>query len=156
MAATWWKGNHEYYGGVDMHKFYRESGITLLIDSVIRIDSLIYLAGRNDQFAGDRITSQELLGNITRDLPVILLDNRPTESQEASLTATSIQFSGHTHGGQLFPLHLITRQVYELSRGYRKIRNTHFFVSSGLRLWGPPVKTAGKSEILLVDVLFVP
>jgi predicted MPP superfamily phosphohydrolase len=149
-------GNHEYYGGFDMHKFYRESGITLLIDTVIRIDSLIYLAGRNDQYAGARLTSQELLGSLPLDLPVILLDHRPTELQEASLTATAIQFSGHTHGGQLFPLQLITRHIYELNRGYRKIRNTHFFVSCGLRLWGPPVKTAGKSEILLVDVQFVP
>jgi predicted MPP superfamily phosphohydrolase len=44
--------------------------------------------------------------------------------------------------------------MYELSWGYRKIGNTHFFVSSGLRLWGPPVKTAGKSEIMLVDFIF--
>jgi hypothetical protein len=27
-------------------------------------------------------------------------------------------------------------------------------VTSGLRLWGPPVKTAGKSEIVLVEILF--
>jgi hypothetical protein len=44
--------------------------------------------------------------------------------------------------------------MYELSWGYLKIKDTNFFVTSGLRLWGPPVKTAGKSEIMLVDINF--
>jgi uncharacterized protein len=44
--------------------------------------------------------------------------------------------------------------MYDLSWGYKKIRDTHFFVSSGLRLWGPPVKTVGKSEIVVVDFTF--
>lgn len=30
--------------------------------------------------------------------------------------------------------------------------NTHFFVSSGIRLWGPPVRTIGKSEIMVIDI----
>jgi len=54
----------------------------------------------------------------------------------------------------LFPLNFIIHRMYELSWGYRKIRDTNFFVTSGSRLWGPPVKTAGKSEIMLVDITF--
>jgi uncharacterized protein len=82
------------------------------------------------------------------------LDHRPNKLDEVSRTAVDVQFSGHTHNGQLFPFNLITRRIYELSWGHKKIRNTHFFVTSGLRLWGPPVKTAGKSEIMLVDIQF--
>jgi predicted MPP superfamily phosphohydrolase len=148
-------GNHEYYGGKGQKEFIRRSGITLLIDSVIRIDSLFYLAGRDDQFVGQRKTIKELLKGIPRDLPFIILDHRPTQLQEVSLTGADVQFSGHTHNGQLFPVNLITKSIYELSMGHKKIRDTHFFVSSGLRLWGPPVKTAGKSEILLVDISFI-
>jgi predicted MPP superfamily phosphohydrolase len=82
------------------------------------------------------------------------MDHRPTELQQASQTKVNVQFSGHTHNGQLFPLNLIVNRIYELSWGYRKIRNAHFFVTSGLRLWGPPVKTSGKSEIMVVDIYF--
>jgi predicted MPP superfamily phosphohydrolase len=82
------------------------------------------------------------------------MDHRPNELQEVSRTQADVQFSGHTHNGQMFPINLITNSVYELSWGYKKIRNTHFFVSSGLRLWGPPVRTSGKSEIMLVDINF--
>jgi predicted MPP superfamily phosphohydrolase len=147
-------GNHEFYGGQQQGSFFKRAGIRLLCDTVIRIDSSFYLSGRYDQHFGKRKTINKLLGSTTHDLPMILMDHRPTELQKVSLTDVDVQFSGHTHNGQLFPLNYIIHTMYELSWGYRKIGNTNFFVTSGLRLWGPPVKTAGKSEIMLVDISF--
>lgn len=147
-------GNHEFYAGQDDGIFFEKAGITLLNDSIIRINDSFYLAGRYDEHFRNRKTVREVLGNNTADLPLILLDHRPTQLQEVSQTPVDAQFSGHTHNGQLFPLNYIIRQMYELSWGYKKTGNTHFFVTSGLRLWGPPVKTAGKSEIILVDFTF--
>lgn len=147
-------GNHEFYGGQEQGTFFRNAGITLLCDTIVKISSSFYLAGRYDQHFGQRKTVNEIVGSETHNLPVILMDHRPTELQEVSRTEVDVQFSGHTHHGQLFPINLITSRIYELSWGYKKIRNTHFFVTSGLRLWGPPVKTAGKSEIMLVDIHF--
>ena len=147
-------GNHESYGVNKQGSFFRRSGITLLCDTVIQIDSSFCLAGRYDQQYRQRKATGEILNRSAPGLPILLMDHRPTELQEASLTATAVQFSGHTHNGQLFPLNYILNRMYELSWGYRKIRDTHFFVSCGLRLWGPPVKTAGKSEIMLVDIWF--
>lgn len=148
-------GNHEFYGGRGNGDFFRKAGIILLCDTMLRIDDSFYIAGRYDQHFRQRKTVNEILGHDSPDLPVILLDHRPTELQEVSFSGADVQLSGHTHNGQLFPLNLITRGIYELSRGYKKIRNTHFFVTSGLRLWGPPVKTAGKSEIMLVEIEFI-
>ena len=87
-------------------------------------------------------------------LPLILIDHRPTEIDQVSRTTADVQLSGHTHNGQLFPLNLITKKIYRLSWGHRKIGNTHFFVTSGIRLWGPPVRTTGKSEIMIIDIYF--
>ena len=147
-------GNHEFYGGQEQGVFFRKANITLLNDSIINIDNAFYLAGRYDQHFRHRKTIEEILQNNSADLPIILMDHRPTQLQEVSHTAVNVQFSGHTHNGQLFPLNYILRQMYELSWGYKKIKDTHFFVSSGLRLWGPPVKTTGKSEIMVVDITF--
>lgn len=147
-------GNHESYGRHETSSFFRKSGITLLRDSLVKIDSSFYLAGRYDQQFRGRKSVNEILGANSNSLPIILMDHRPTELQETSLTPVDIQFSGHTHNGQLFPINLILHSIYELTWGYKKIRNTHFFVTSGLRLWGPPVKTAGKSEIMLIDIYF--
>jgi uncharacterized protein len=147
-------GNHEFFGGEDPGFFYIKAGIQLLGDTMVRIDNAFYLAGRFDSHFKHRRTVREILEHDTINLPVILMDHRPTVLQETSMTDVSVQFSGHTHNGQMFPINLITKGVYELSWGHRKIRDTHFFVTSGLRLWGPPVKTAGKSEIMLVDIRF--
>ncbi len=152
-------GNHEGFGGAGRYGFFAQSGIVLLRDEVREIGGVAYLAGRDDQ--GDRRsgppsrkTVAALLAAIPRDLPVILIDHRPTDLPSASAAGVDVQFSGHTHDGQLFPVNIITALQYELSWGYKKKGPTHIFVSCGVQFWGPRVRTAGVSEIMLVDVAF--
>jgi len=147
-------GNHEHYAGQDRGSFFDKSGMTVLSDTIVKPDNLFNLAGRNDSHIMTRKPLGELLKSVTDTLPVILIDHRPTEIGQVSRTSVDIQLSGHTHNGQLFPINLITRKVYVLSWGYKKIGNTHFFVTSGIRLWGPPVRTTGKSEIMVINILF--
>lgn len=147
-------GNHEHYARQDKSSFFAKSGMRVLSDSIVIIGSSFYLAGRNDSHISTRKEIGEILKTVTDTLPVILVDHRPTEIDQVSRTLVDLQLSGHTHNGQLFPINLITGKVYELSWGHRKIGNTHFFVTSGIRLWGPPVRTAGKSEIMVIDINF--
>lgn len=148
-------GNHEHYGRHEKGEFFEKAGIELLRDTVIKVGDSFILGGRNDSHERSRKSPYELLMAVNDSLPVILLDHRPTEIDLVSLTTADIQLSGHTHHGQLFPINLITGRIYEISYGLRKIGNTHFIVSSGIRLWGPPVRTVGKSEIVVVDLTFV-
>lgn len=152
-------GNHEGFGRADPAVFFARAGITLLKDEVKKVDGILYLAGRN--IAGrsrpgviPRKSVAELLAATPPDLPVVLVDHRPTELQAAAAAGVDVQFSGHTHNGQLFPVNFITALQYELSWGYKKKGPTHIFVSCGVQLWGPRVRTAGVSEIMLVDVAF--
>jgi len=147
-------GNHEHYAGQDKGSFFSKSGMKVLCDSIVVIDSSFNLAGRNDSHFISRKTVNELLKSAKDSLPIILIDHRPTEIDEVSKTRADVQLSGHTHNGQLFPINLFTRKVYELSWGYMKKGNTHFFVTSGIRLWGPPVRTTGKSEIMIINITF--
>ena len=148
-------GNHEFYSGNDDGDFFERSGIEVLYDSVAIINNDFNLAGRLDSHFSGRKPLEIFLREADNSLPVILLDHRPTEIVQASKTTTDIQFSGHTHNGQMFPLNLIIRNMYELSWGYKKKGNTHFFVTSGIRLWGFPVRTSGKSEIMVVNINFL-
>ena len=147
-------GNHDSSRGRNTGSFFKKAGIKILSDSIVKIESAFCLVGRNDERFRNRKTINEILDRNLNNLPVLLMDHRPTQLQEVSKTAVDVQFSGHTHDGQLFPLNLIIGSMYELSWGYQKIRNTHFFVTSGLRLWGPQVRTVGKSEIMLIDIRF--
>ena len=124
-------GNHERYGG-NRSDFFMKAGIRMLQDAVLKIDGAFYLAGRNDARSRNRKSIEELLQNTPDDLPVILLDHRPTDLGRVSQSHVNIQLSGHTHNGQLFPINYVTRRQYELSWGYRKKGQTHFFVTSGV------------------------
>ena len=147
-------GNHEHYAGQDRGSFFDKAGMKVLSDTNVVLANSFNLAGRNDSHIASRKEIGVLLKSVTDSLPVILIDHRPTEIDQVSRTSVDVQLSGHTHDGQLFPINLITKRVYELSWGYKKIGNTHFFVTSGIRLWGPPVRTAGKSEIMIIDITF--
>jgi uncharacterized protein len=147
-------GNHEFYAGQDKGTFLEKAGMTLLNDTAVIINNSFSLVGRMDQHFNSRKTITEVLANVADTLPIIMIDHRPTDIDNVSKTSTDIQLSGHTHDGQLFPINLVIRKMYILSWGYKKFGNTNFFVTSGIRLWGPPVRTAGKSEILVLDITF--
>lgn len=147
-------GNHEYYAGLDKGSFFDKAGMKVLCDTILVIDSSFNLGGRYDSHFKTRKTIDDLIKSETDSLPMILIDHRPTEIDQVSRTGVDVQLSGHTHNGQMFPINLIIRRVYELSWGYMKKGNTHFFVTSGIRLWGPPVRTTGKSEIMVIDITF--
>ncbi|MFN8210603.1 MAG: metallophosphoesterase [Bacteroidales bacterium] len=148
-------GNHEHYSGQDKGGFFDKAGIHILSDSAVVIDRAFTLAGRNDRHSRSRLTISELMSKVNDSYPVILLDHRPDEIDSLAKYKVDIQLSGHTHNGQMFPVNLITGRVYKLSYGFRKFGNTNVFVSSGIRLWGFPVRTAGKSEIVVVNARFI-
>lgn len=145
-------GNHEHYAGQGIRNFFRNSGIGILRDTAVIINNYFIVAGRDDSHFRTRKSVEETMKALPDSLPVILLDHRPTEIDLISKTTADVVFSGHTHHGQLFPINFITGSIYELSHGYLKKHSTHFFVTSGIRLWGPPVRTTGKSEIMVVNI----
>jgi predicted MPP superfamily phosphohydrolase len=145
-------GNHESHGVDDKLHFFQQSGMTALRDTAVMIDSAFWLIGRNDSRERDRKSIASLLGTIPRVLPVIVLDHKPTDLGSISASGVDVVVSGHTHHGQLWPFNFITDRVYELSWGHQLFGKTHAFVTSGIQVWGPPVRTAGESEIMLIRV----
>jgi predicted MPP superfamily phosphohydrolase len=154
-------GNHEFINGVDSCVRYAENfGIKFLRDSSTIIDSSFYLIGRDDtsmpQFTGKpRKSLEEIVKDLPDNYPKILLDHTPFKLEQAEKNRIDIQLSGHTHHGQIWPGNLITKMIYELSWGYKKKGNTHYYVSSGAGTWGPPVRTGSSSEIVNLKIKFL-
>jgi uncharacterized protein len=153
-------GNHEYIGGVEQAiQYLSKFGIRFLRDSVVDINGLFYIAGRDDisitNFYGiSRKPLKELLADINPELPLIMMDHQPIALMEAADHGVDLQISGHTHHGQMWPLQAITKRVFKLSRGYRKINGSHFYVSSGAGTWGPRVRIGSHPEIVSVRIIF--
>ncbi len=153
-------GNHEFIGGVGPAVEYLEKHkVKFLRDTALLIDNSFWLVGRNDKdmprFTGkNRKSLESILADVDKTHPVILMDHQPFHLEEAARNGVDIQFSGHTHDGQLFPLNYITRAIYHPDWGYRKIDNTQYYVSCGVGTWGPPVRIGNYPEIVNVEVTF--
>ena len=153
-------GNHEFINGVDSCVRYAEKfGIKFIRDSYELVHSSFYIIGREDsampQFTGtQRKSLEEIVKNIPANYPKILLDHTPFKLEQAQQNGIDLQLSGHTHHGQIWPANLITKMIYEISWGYKKKGNTHYYVSSGAGTWGPPVRTGSSSEIVNIKVTF--
>lgn len=145
-------GNHESYGPELTQEFYFRAKIQLIRDNTITIPGIITLVGRDDLRFKTRKDFQNLMSNVHKDLPIILLDHRPIDFKRVGADGVDIQVSGHTHNGQVFPFNFITQAMYDLSWGYKQIGKTNFFVTSGLRGWGPQVRTTGDAEMILIEV----
>ncbi|MDP3436340.1 MAG: metallophosphoesterase [Bacteroidales bacterium] len=147
-------GNHEFYAGEKekIYSYLRSSGVNVLIDSVAIVGDSIQIVGRDDKTNSKRAPLSEILKNIERTKPIILMDHQPFNLEQAQNEGVDLQLSGHTHNGQFWPGSLIVKWMYELSYGYKMKGDTHYFVSSGIGLWGPKFRIGTKSEIVVIDI----
>ena len=129
-------GNHDSSRGRNTGSFFKKVGINILSDSIVEFESAFCLAGRNDERFRNRKTINEILDGNINNLPVLLMDHRPTQLQEVSQSAVDVQFSGHTHDGQLFPINLIINNMYELSWGYKKNQEYQFLCNQRVAFMG--------------------
>jgi hypothetical protein len=144
-------GNHDYYTGIEKTLGYlKRSGIHILRDTVVTVDNRIVLIGRDDLTNKNRKTLASLMTGLNNNLPKVVLDHQPHSFGESVENHVDLHLSGHTHNGQIFPYNKIVSQIYDLGYGYRKTGNTHFYVSSGLGLWGAPIRLGTQSEIVRI------
>ena len=143
-------GNHEYFSGVkNAETFFEASGIRLLKDESADIEG-VRIVGRNDRSNRHRKPLSELTD--TSEAFTILLDHQPFDLKEAEDAGIDLQFSGHTHRGQVWPISWITDAMYEKSWGHYLRGTTRYYVSSGLGIWGPKIRIGTRSEYLVLHL----
>ncbi len=146
-------GNHEYIAGIDRSlAFLRKAGLTVLRDSVALVDDSFYVVGRDDRSNPNRKSLQELTAALDTTRPILLLDHQPYALEEAERQGIDFQFSGHTHEGQIWPVSLLTRKLFEQPHGYLQKGKTHIYVSSGLGIWGGKFRIGTQSEYVVIEM----
>lgn len=171
-------GNHEYYSGEPKaQQFYKEAGIHLLRDSIVKIGNNsnaqqgnLFIIGRDDRSNPHRKSIKQILseykankssvsGNGHQALSInpqkdftILLDHQPYHLEEAEQNGIDFQFSGHTHRGQVWPISWITDAIYEDSFGPLQKGKTQYYVSSGMGIWGGKFRIGTRSEYVVLTI----
>ncbi len=154
-------GNHDK-GYFDYREFSRErlreelikNNVKILEDEGLDIVGNIYLLGRKDKHERSRKTALELKDEIDSSKYIIDLNHQPNDYDNEALAGFDLVISGHTHGGQVFPLQIIDKltgtnnQIY----GIEKRKNTTFIVSSGIGDWAVKFKTGTVAEYVVIDI----
>ena len=146
-------GNHEYIANIEESiDFLTKTGITVLRDSTVLVNNTYYIAGRDDRSNSQRKTIAEIIASLDKNKPVILLDHQPYHFDEVERNDIDLYVAGHTHDGQIWPISLITKAMFEISHGYLKKGNTHFYVTSGIGIWGGKFRIGSRSEYVVINI----
>lgn len=146
-------GNHDLFGHErEIREEVSKADIRVLANESLVVDKRLLVVGRNDDRDKNRPSTAQLLAKQNTDLPVLLMDHRPTEVEIHSQLPVDVQVSGHVHNGQVAPANLIVRFLNRIHYGYEAIGNGHFFVTSGYGFWGVPLRLGSQSEVWIIDV----
>jgi len=165
-------GNHEGYIGVGhVLAALKKTTLIILQNEAVVIDGLRIIGVAYPGIAGrEKIRNLAATADVPNRPPTILLFHTPTSAvitqedtfdrhfntywmpdttfTENRALGVDLQLSGHTHGGQIFPFNLLARSLY---RGYhyglKQINGFYIYTSCGTGTWGPPIRTANRSEI---------
>ncbi len=146
-------GNHDYFGfEQQIAQAVKDAGITVLDNQSVLLKDEVWLVGRSDDIDSTRLSADELLSKVDTNKPVIFLEHRPSKLDEISALPIDLHLSGHTHGGQIFPLTTLMQWFTPLTQGAKLINETQFLVSSGFGFGSVPFRLGTRSEIWLISL----
>jgi predicted MPP superfamily phosphohydrolase len=146
-------GNHEYIGNIDESiDFIKKSNIILLRDTAVLINDSFYIVGREDFSRKYRKRLSVILDDIDKSKPIIAIDHQPIRLKEARINGVDLQVSGHTHNGQVFPINYLAKWIFKKAHGYLQQGSTHYYITSGLGIWGGKFRIGTRSEYVVINL----
>lgn len=82
----------------------------------------------------------------------VLLAHQPVFVDEAVRHGVDLQLSGHTHGGQLWPMNYVAELANPTVAGLERYGDTQLYVSRGAGAWGPPTRVGAPSDVTVVEL----
>lgn len=153
-------GNHEYYSdAAGWIEVMGELGWTTLVNQHVVLErdgSRLVVAGLDDptgtSMPGRGPDPEAALAGTHADDAIVLLAHQPHQVRTV-VDRVDLQVSGHTHGGQIWPFHLLVRLREPVVQGLsRHGGRTQLWTSRGSGFWGPPFRVLAPSEISLLTL----
>jgi predicted MPP superfamily phosphohydrolase len=168
-------GNHEFYSGAGPWVEFWENdlGLNVLDNEAVVISregsagtEYLGILGVNDrsgrpplaadiQAAWDDLIEQNPLAAADdRSATQILIAHQPlqalTDDGLPGRLGIDAQLSGHTHGGQLWPIRYLVRLQQPVVDGIHEVGGIQVLTSRGAGGWGPPVRVGASPQIPVV------
>ena len=145
-------GNHEHYLILDedVENIIRDCGFNLLINERLEIKNTnITLIGLDDTKRG---WLKIFLKPEDKNRFVLVLKHRPGLPFDAE-NNFDLQISGHTHGGQFWPLGFFKSLVSGLSQGLSQKDGGFLYISNGTGFNGAMMRILTPPEVTIIDLV---
>lgn len=149
-------GNHDWvHVGARMPAALTDAGITVLENSVARVDDAFWIAGLGD-YTRRTADVTGTLGQVPDGEPVLLLSHNPDVFPQVP-ERVALTLSGHTHGGQVALPFLRGRTTpsnfgARYTGGHVIEGGRHLYVSDGIGTSRLPIRFRAKPEIAVLEL----
>lgn len=148
-------GNHEYYSGADQWVDHvRELGIHPLENARTALPGFD-LAGVNDITGQTEQAGPDYDRALSGRDParaVVLMAHQPVTIHDTVRFGVDLQLSGHTHGGQMWPVTYVAAATNPTVAGLQRYGDTQLYVTRGAGTWGPPVRLGAPPDVTVVEL----
>ncbi len=168
-------GNHEVYTKESsMALALPKTNLQILDNKIVEIDGLQLFGVGFPGLSGEKgkAVMEYFRANLDKNKPTILLQHLPTSMKQKGNNSAErhnstywypdtnfelnrslgvdLQLSGHTHAGQFFPFGHLAQKIYGgFDCNLHTLGDFQIFISGGTGTFGPPIRTAGRSEIVV-------
>ncbi|MEU8899938.1 metallophosphoesterase [Nocardia sp. NPDC048505] len=152
-------GNHEGYvdGVAEWMNYWETLGVRTLRNQRAEIavnGATLEIAGVYD-FAAPDPYGPDIDAAVAGHRPdrfLMLLAHQPLQGPDAAAHGVDLQISGHTHGGQMWPLNYVVGWVNGTVFGLDQVGEMQRYTTRGVGAWGPPVRVAAPPDISILTL----
>ncbi|WP_295066797.1 metallophosphoesterase [Ruminococcus sp.] len=150
----YYESGHRDFTIEDLYSELEKNNVTLLEDDVVEVNDTFRIVGRLDKHYKEREDIKTLTKDLDNSKFELILDHQPNDYDNEAAAGADLVFSGHTHGGHIWPSGYIGLLIgaNDFVYGSKTIDNTKFIVTSGISGWAIPFKTGCISEYVVMDV----
>ena len=151
-------GNHEFYIGLAQSSdAFQKLGFTELTQTGRSVSPDLFIAGIPDNKSYERFTRKtiqldKVLENALPEQYRILLSHNPPFINHVQPNQIDLQISGHTHGGQIFPFHILVWLGNGYLSGLYEKTPAPLYITRGAGQWGPQMRLGSDSEITFITL----
>ena len=151
-------GNHEMFRDTaNWVTAFEDVGLTMLQNSAVplqRDGATITLAGVHDltgegEWAPDYDAA---LGGTDAGAFTLFAAHQPLQALDVEGRGVDLQLSGHTHGGQMWPINYLVPLQQPMLEGKATVGGTTVVTSRGAGAWGPAIRVAAPPEVPIITL----
>jgi predicted MPP superfamily phosphohydrolase len=148
-------GNHDLYPGIEnVINAVKSANVNVLFNEIFNFKGL-QIIGIPFSFEGNTTYGKSNNDNLNfnkfdPNQPTVLINHIPVNWDTFSKLGIDLQLSGHTHGGQFYPMNWIVKLVFPFFKGIYENNGQYLCVTSGIGTLGPPMRWGTDAEMIVL------